>query len=274
MAGSARVTVATHAAAAKSASHSAGRSKRRACSLAPFVTLSLASLLLLPPAARAQDSAVTLDPENTKIEFTLDSTLHTVHGTFKLKSGQLHFNLASGKVSGQIVVDAASGDSDNRGRDRKMHQEILESQKYPDIIFTPKKVEGSLNPQAASQVELSGSFRIHGEDHVVTISLTVDPPAGNQLHATAHFSVPYIKWGLKNPSTFILRASDTVDVSIEAVGQLTADTASHQPSNFPVVGERVGVCAAVLSPDSKHRELGAPPFAFKDGGFRIVRVNH
>jgi hypothetical protein len=39
--------------------------------------------------------------------------------------------------------------------------------------------------------------------------------------------VPYIKWGLKNPSTFIFRVSDTVDISIQAVGQLSADTASH-----------------------------------------------
>ncbi len=213
---------AANAAAVTAARKSSCRSKLRAHGLFRFVALALASVVLVLPAARAQESAVTLDPDKTKIEFTLDSTLHTVHGTFKLKSGEIHFDLATGKVTGQVVVDATSGDTDNNGRDKKMHQEILESRKYPEIIFTPTKAQGSLNSQVASQVELSGIFRIHGQDHDVTISFVVEPPSGNQLQASAHFSVPYIKWGLKNPSTFVLRASDTVEINIQAVGKLAA----------------------------------------------------
>jgi len=214
-------------AAAQVSTISRGHSESRTQTLLRFIAVVLASFLVVLPVARGQESAVTLDPAKTTIAFTLDSTLHTVHGTFKLKSGQIHFDLATGKVSGQVVVDATSGDSENKGRDKKMHQEILESQKYPEIIFIPTKVQGSLNPQAASQVELSGVFRIHGADHDVTISLVVEPPSGNQLQAAAHFSVPYIKWGLKNPSTFILRASDTVDITIHAVGQLSTDSVQH-----------------------------------------------
>lgn len=213
--------------AARISTISSGHAKGRARAPLRFIAVVLASFLVVLPVARGQESAVNLDPAKTTIAFTLDTTLHTVRGTFKLKSGQIHFNLATGKVSGQIVVDATSGDSDNTGRDKKMHQEVLESQKYPEIIFTPTKVQGSLNAQTASQMELSGLFRIHGEDHDITLPLVVEPPSGNQLQAAAHFSVPYIKWGLKNPSTFILRASDTVDITIHAVGQLTADDARH-----------------------------------------------
>jgi polyisoprenoid-binding protein YceI len=214
-------------AAAQISTSSSGHSKGRTPTPLRFIAFVLASFLLVLPLARGQESAVTLDPAKTTIAFTLDSTLHTVHGTFKLKSGQIHFDLGTGKVTGQVVVDATSGDSENKGRDKKMHQETLESQRYPEIMFTPTKVQGSLNPHTESQVELSGVFRIHGEDHEVTISLVVEPPSGNQLQATANFSVPYIKWGLKNPSTFILRASDTVEITIHAVGQLTTDDARH-----------------------------------------------
>ena len=48
-----------------------------------FAALSLAS------AGRAQEIVVQLDPAQTKIEFTLGSTLHTVEGTFKLKRGTI-----------------------------------------------------------------------------------------------------------------------------------------------------------------------------------------
>jgi hypothetical protein len=32
--------------------------------------------------------------------------------------------------------------------------------------------------------------------------------------------VPYVRWGLKNPSTFILRVSDKLDLDINATGRL------------------------------------------------------
>jgi hypothetical protein len=48
-----------------------------------------------------------------------------------------------------------------------------------------------------------------------------------QEQATTRFSVPYVKWGLKNPSTFILRVSDSVDIDIRASGQLTSAPSRH-----------------------------------------------
>ena len=42
-------------------------------------------------------------------------------------------------------------------------------------------------------------------------------------HVTAdvHFVVPYVEWGLKDPSTFILRVSKKVDITVHAVGTLS-----------------------------------------------------
>ena len=103
------------------------------------------ALAFVPPAC-AQAYVVNLDPAQTKITFTLDTTLHVVHGTFQLKSGQIHFDKATGKASGAIIVDAQSGDTDNKSRDKKMHQESLESPKYPDFVFTPQQVRGTFDP--------------------------------------------------------------------------------------------------------------------------------
>ena len=94
----------------------------------------------------AQDMTLELDPAHTQIEFTLGATLHTVHGAFALKSGTIRFDPSTGLVSGLVVVDAQSGDSGNKGRDRKMHKEILESQRYPEVTFSPTKLSGTLAP--------------------------------------------------------------------------------------------------------------------------------
>lgn len=176
----------------------------------------------------AQESVFTLDPSKSTVEFTLGASLHTVHGTFKLKSGEIHFDPAKGTASGAIVVDALSGESGNEGRDKKMHQEILETPKFSEIVFVPSRVQGAIAPQGTSQVAVTGVMRLHGNDHEMTLNFAVQPGTpGQAAQATATFSVPYVKWGLKNPSTFFLRVTDSVDVDVHASGQLTASPSSH-----------------------------------------------
>lgn len=190
-----------------------------------FVFAAVLAAPALP--VRAQEAVVNFDAAQTKVGFKLDSTLHTVHGTFKLKSGTVKFDPSNGKASGAIVVDATSGESGNDGRDKKMHKEIIESEKYPEIIFTPKEIHGNVTSSGPSQVNVAGTFRLHGQDHDVTLTITVAPGTGGQFLADTHFSVPYAKWGLKNPSTFLLRASDTVELDIHAAGQIESSQAQH-----------------------------------------------
>jgi len=192
------------------------------CSLNPLVAL---LALQLGAAAFAQQTALELDPARTVVHFTLKTSLHTVHGTFQLKSGKVSFDPQTRKVSGLLVVDATSGDSGNSGRDSKMHKEILESQKYREITFAPLEVEGDVPPQGDSQVRVRGTFRIHGQDHEIVIPVAIHS-AGAELTLDTDFSIPYLSWGLKNPSTFILRASDTVQLSIHASGHWTGDPAN------------------------------------------------
>ena len=171
-------------------------------------------------ALRAQEMTLELDPAKTHIEFTLAATLHTVHGTFELRRGTVHFNPSSGSVSGLVIADASSGDTGNEGRDHKMHQEILESQRFHEITFTPTKFSGKAELQGDSTVQVDGIFRLHGTDHPLTLGLPVQAKA-NSLSIRTHIVIPYIAWGLKNPSTFMLHVSDKVEVDITAVGRLS-----------------------------------------------------
>src|SRR5258708_8140692 len=78
-----------------------------------FYPLLFAALtaLILTPAGRAQEVAAQLDPAQTKIEFKLGSTLHTVEGTFKLKSGAIRFDPSTGNMRGSIILDATRRES-------------------------------------------------------------------------------------------------------------------------------------------------------------------
>lgn len=193
----------------------------RASSLALF-----ACLLLLPSVVAAQQIKVNLDPAQTKIEWTLGDVLHTVHGTFKLKSGSVTFDPKSGDASGEIIVDGTSGESGNHARDKKMHKEILESQRYPEIVFSPKHVTGKVADQGTSNLQVQGVFRIHGADHDLTLSLLVEK-SGDAVKTSASFVVPYQDWGMKNPSTFLLKVENKVSISVSSAGHITAASATH-----------------------------------------------
>jgi polyisoprenoid-binding protein YceI len=173
-----------------------------------------------PGVSRATDEIVLdLNPAQTEINFTLPDLLHTVHGTFRLKSGTVHFDPATGTASGAVIVDVTSGASGSPARDRKMHKEILESRRYPEAVFIPQHVDGRFPSEGVAELQVHGLFKIHGGEHEVIFQTRVETK-GDQLVANLHGVVPYVQWGMKNPSTFILRVSDKVQLDIRATGQI------------------------------------------------------
>ena len=172
----------------------------------------------------AQELTLELDPAHTTIRFTLGDVLHTVNGSFKLKSGTIHFNPATGTASGLVVVDVTSGDTGSKARDRKMHKEILESATYPEATFTPTKVSGPPGLIDHETFGVSGTFNLHGTDHPVTLSFPI-AMNGPTLGIHTHMVIPYVEWGLKNPSTFILRVSSKLDLDVDATGRLLQTSA-------------------------------------------------
>src|SRR5215472_10280577 len=145
----------------------------------------------------------TVDPAQIGVHWTLGSSLHTVHGTFALKSGSLQGDQGTGKTSGEIVVDATSGESGNDGRDKKMHKDVLESARFDEIIFRPDSITGKLETQGDSMVRLHGIFVLHGSEHELTIPAQANL-SGDHWRGSAKFSVPFIEWGLRNPSNWLL----------------------------------------------------------------------
>src|SRR5229473_3530026 len=85
------------------------------------------------PQPPANEIVLGIDPVQSKVHWTLESTVHTVHGSFAFKKGNLQLDTSTGKTSGEIVVDAASGNSGNDSRDKKMHKEVLESARYAEL---------------------------------------------------------------------------------------------------------------------------------------------
>ncbi len=185
--------------------------------IAKWISLTAVALAATLAAGQLQQATLNFVPTQTSVKFTLGDVLHTVHGSFNLKSGVIHFDPANNTINGQIVVAAGSGNSGNNSRDRKMNREILESDHYPEVTFRPDRVEGTVLPQGASTVQVHGMFGLHGAEHEITVPAHIEL-APDHWSLAVHFDIPYVKWGLKDPSTFILRVEKTVAIDLRASG--------------------------------------------------------
>lgn len=185
--------------------------------------------LLLPVAcfgalsAQTQQRNITihLDPAQTEIHWTLGGVLHKVHGTFRLKGGIVVFDPATGAAEGEILVDLDSGQSGNATRDRLMKKNVLETATYPEAIFHPEKIAGRLAPGTSQQLTVDGTFTIHGKDHPLRLVVAAQMTGASEVQATTQFVVPYVAWGMKDPSTFVLRVGKQVVVNAVARGTVS-----------------------------------------------------
>jgi polyisoprenoid-binding protein YceI len=170
------------------------------------------------PSLSAGPVEIETNPAKSAVRFTLGALLHTVHGSFKVKSGTVHFDPASGHASGQIAVDMRSGETGDSARDRQMHESVLESARFPEAVFAPDHVRGQLAMSGDSQLEVHGALRVHGGEHEMTIPVNVKVQ-DHLVTATARFEVPYVAWGMKDPSNLVLRVDQTVKVEVTISGR-------------------------------------------------------
>src|SRR6202167_518122 len=163
--------------------------------------------------------ALELDPSKTLVEFRLPGSLHTTHGTFKLERGTIIADPATGKAGGSIVVDARSGDTGIGARDNEMRRSVLEAQRYPEIIFDPQHFTLELSGGDQFQATIQGVLTLHGRRHEVALTAQ-GQVVGDNLTATAHFSVPYVDWGLGDPRVLFLTVAKQVDIDIATTGRV------------------------------------------------------
>src|SRR5271154_7413148 len=166
-----------------------------------------------------RSGALELDPSKTLVEFRLPGSLHTTHGTFKLERGTIIADPATGKAGGSIVVDARSGDTGIGARDNEMRESVLEAQRYPEITFDPQHFTLELRRGGQFQATMQGVLTLHGGRHDVVLTAQ-GQFVGDNLTATAHFSVPYVDWGLEDPSVLFLTVAKQVDIDIATTGHV------------------------------------------------------
>jgi polyisoprenoid-binding protein YceI len=174
---------------------------------------------MVAPGALAQHETFVLNPDASEVKMTLKTTHELVSGTFHAQSGEIEFDRSSARMSGSVVVLTGSGNTGNGSRDKKMTKDILKAQQYTTAVFAPKSYTGTLSASGDSMIQVSGVFTLLGTPHDLTLPMQVHIGQPN-VTATAHFILPYVQWGVKNPSFLIWKADDDVAIDLTLRGQL------------------------------------------------------
>lgn len=184
-------------------------------------SLFLALPLFFVPGAVAQHQTFTVNPDASKVAFSLGGNTHHVEGTFHVQSGSIEFDRSAAKIAGSVVVAAGSGNSGDNGRDKKMNTDVLDVAHYADVSFVPQSYQGTIAASGDSSIQVTGTFTLHGTPHELTAPMQIHIE-GTALTAKTHFTVPYVKWGLKDPSIFILKVAKEVDIDLTLAGSVSA----------------------------------------------------
>jgi len=183
-----------------------------------FTVFALAAVLT--PAALSQHQTFVVNPDASEVKITLKTTHELVNGAFHIQSGSIEFDRGTPKMLGSVVVLAGSGKTGNDSRDKKMNKDILKVEQYVNVSFEPKSYAGVIAPSGDSTIQVTGIFTLLGTPHEITIPILVHLE-GTTTTAKAHFVVPYIQWGLKDPGFMFWKVDKDVTIDLFLNARLT-----------------------------------------------------
>jgi polyisoprenoid-binding protein YceI len=183
-----------------------------------FATLALA--VMLAPATLAQQRTFAVDPNASEVKMKLNTTHEVVNGTFHVQSGLIDFDRTASRISGTVIVAAGSGKTGNDSRDKKMNKDILKVDQFTTVSFVPKTYTGTIAASGDSTIQVSGVFSLLGIPHELTVPMQIHID-DVKATAKARFVVPYVQWGLKNPSFLIWKAENDVSIDLTLIGRIS-----------------------------------------------------
>lgn len=179
-----------------------------------FSTAGVAAGEDAPPAA----TSYRLDPAGSTLFWELPATLHTVHGTVPEPDGSIQAAPGpegSWSVRGRVTVRAASMRTGHDSRDRTMREKVLETQRFPLIVFDVTKVTGDLSRLATQEpftVNLEGELTIHGKSLPLELPVRVEVSGGAVL-LSGSFPLRWKQYGLSDPSFAFVRVREPLRVT-------------------------------------------------------------
>ncbi|MDQ7008068.1 MAG: YceI family protein [Acidobacteriota bacterium] len=138
---------------------------------------------------------------SSEVGFEGASTLHDFTGRTTQVSGRVRFDPRDPgrQPRAHIEVQAASLDTDNKGRDRQMYKR-LETDRYPLIAFDLEDFELGAREDAGSLSGIArGTISIHGVSRPLAMEVTLLPEEGDGWKVVGRADLEMPAFSIKPP---------------------------------------------------------------------------
>ena len=170
----------------------------------------LVAFALTAPGPRLPQVAVhplryKIEVAGSSVRWELPATFEPIKGIVPLFQGTIEATPLSGggwDVKAHIVVPAAAMRTGNRRRDRTLREKVLQTARYPEIVFDLRQFTGDLSkfrPGSTFPVEVAGDLTVHGRTAAVQLPVDVSVFPGAVI-LTGSFPVHWKAYGLEDPS--------------------------------------------------------------------------
>lgn len=122
--------------------------------------------------------------------------------------------------SGSLELSDQVSDKDRREIERTMRNEVLETGRFPEIVFEASNPSLSKGGEGLYWANISGKLTLHGATQPQQITAQVSV-SGNQLHASGEFAVRQSSFGIKPVSVAggTMKIKDDVKVTFDFIAR-------------------------------------------------------
>ena len=194
---------------------------------AAATVLALAAVVVLcPMGARGELLHFIVDPASSDISATvlepMSSLRGNVTGKFRVISGEVASDAASPArtTSVKLVIDAASYSSGWSMRDRSVTGSIMQTETYPQIVFTGGAVDNIVHTgDTSGTATIRGPLSLHGVARAIIVPVAVQLTTSSRVEAFGEVSLGYPDWGIEVPTTLfgLMRAGDQATIRFRIV---------------------------------------------------------
>lgn len=166
-------------------------------------------------------------PSRSEARFTVQEVLRgadtTVVGVSSNLAGQIAFDLSDPTTAqvGEILINARDFATDSSFRNRAIANEILLTNDYEFITFTPKELVGlpdSVTVGETYDFQIVGDLTIIGQTQEVTFDATVTPKSETELEGLASTTIQYAEFGVTVPlSQAVTAVAENVVLELDFV---------------------------------------------------------
>jgi polyisoprenoid-binding protein YceI len=163
----------------------------------------------------------------SEAHFVIDEVLNnapkTVIGTTDQVAGEISVDPSDPSKTqvGVIQVNARTLTTDSDFRNRAIKNQILSTDQYEFVTFTPTAISGLPESGAVGQsytFQITGDLQIRDVTKQVTFDVTATPVSETRLEGSAQTTINYADWGITIPQVRqVASVSDEVRLEIEFV---------------------------------------------------------